>query len=457
VAGCSAHAPEVTASDGELTLEELPIAIAAPVAATFDQTLDHDAASSPVTFKQRYWYTTEFANGPASPVLYYFCGEQTCGTWALERMADTAKSLHAVVIALEHRYYGSSRPFDGELTSEKMKYLSVHQALEDAATFEAHAKTALALEGKWISVGGSYSGMLAAFYRDKHPEAVVGAWASSAPVDVRRSFWGGDALSARALGPTCLALFQNALATASAAYDDPNQRNALSLALYGTEWKDGWGKGNFLGSISGAARGAAQGGDTARLCQSLQQHLDRPIDGIAAYYNPPLVPDDTPAPANPAAAAAAPDDAIGPGENTDDQLGRLWFYQVCTEMGFYEVKNPDRTLSIMSDLSPTEEEQDQRCVKLYQRKPDIDATRATYFEPLRTGHVSNILYVNGSYDPWSSLSFNDPNQPPPGATVFVIQQGAHHDELTNLQPDSPIPVFEAHVLFNKLAKKWLAE
>ena len=65
-----------------------------------------------------------------------------------------------------------------------MKYLTIHNALEDAAAFEDFARAKLPLTGKWIAVGGSYPGMLAAFYREKHPELVVGAWASSAPVDV---------------------------------------------------------------------------------------------------------------------------------------------------------------------------------------------------------------------------------------------------------------------------------
>ena len=35
---------------------------------------------------------------------------------------------------------------------------------------------------KWLSVGGSSSGTLLALYRQRHPELVVGALASSAPM-----------------------------------------------------------------------------------------------------------------------------------------------------------------------------------------------------------------------------------------------------------------------------------
>ena len=111
----------------------------------------------------------------------------------------------------------------------------------------------------------------------------------------------------------------------------------------------------------------------------------------------------------------------------------------------------------MSDFSVTEEESDMVCDLLFQTRPDIDKTRADYYLPLLSGAASNVFFVNGALDPWSTLGFTDPHNAPPGATVFMIAQGAHHDELANLTPDSPIPVFEAHVLFNRLAKRWLAD
>src|SRR5262249_17361269 len=146
------------------------------------------------------------------------------------------------------------------------------------------------------------------------------------------------------------------------AYDDPAQRNKLSKALLGVEWPDDWGKAGFLDSVSGNATGAAQGGTTTRLCQSLQQHHNQPIDGVVAFANPPLVPEVAPTPSMPVPSSpAVPGDALGPGRSLrfkgaapaddDANTGRFWSYQVCTEVGLYQIKNPDRTMSVMSDLT----------------------------------------------------------------------------------------------------------
>jgi hypothetical protein len=141
---------------------------------------------------------------------------------------------------------------------------------------------------------------------------------------------------------------------------------------------------------------------------------------------------------------------------TGDFAGSEWFYQVCTEVGFYQIHNPDRTQTVLSDLID-EAFFDKACDGFVHSRPDVDKTRAEYFEPLLSGRVTNVFYVNGSLDPWSSLSFTDPSGVPAGNTVFVVDQGSHCSELSNLKRGSLLGVFEAHVKFHDLAKAWLAQ
>jgi pimeloyl-ACP methyl ester carboxylesterase len=459
-------------------MNDLPVPIPAPTAGIFQQAIDHPVGDvpSPGNFNQRYWVSTGYATGPESPVIFYFCGEAPCDAAYAESMGDIAKTLNAAIVVLEHRYYGASLPYP-DLTLEHMKYLTIHNALEDAAAFEQYAKANLGLKGKWIAVGGSYPGMLAAFYRAKHPELVVGAWASSAPVLVQKSFTGYDLVASRALGTDCDLLFRQALGAAAAAFDNPATRDKVSTDLFGGPMDAD--KATFLQSISNVAMGAAQYGQQRALCSALSQHDDAPLDGLVGYLHPPLVSDDPPPPpqevdagdpdaAPPPAPRASLPFALAKGDPrsfmpairlpsaTDSFAGSEWFYQVCTEVGFYQVKNPDRHQTVLSDLID-DGFFDRQCDQMVHRRPDVATTKATYYDPLLSGKVTNVLFVNGSDDPWSSLSFTDPSAMTQGNSAYVVQHGSHCEDLYNLTSTSLLGVFEVHKKFHDAAKQWLAQ
>ena len=65
------------------SITNLPVAMNAPIAGSFDQQIDHprQGASTLGTFQQRYWYSTQFAKSEDAPVLFYFCGEAPCDPW----------------------------------------------------------------------------------------------------------------------------------------------------------------------------------------------------------------------------------------------------------------------------------------------------------------------------------------------------------------------------------------
>jgi len=422
--------------------DNLPVQMAPPIAGWFTQDVDHDSAAG--TFAQRYWYSTEFARGPDSPVIFYFCGEAACDPWYATSMADSALALHASVVVLEHRYYGASLPYPDE-TLEHMKYLTIHNALEDAATFERYARANLPLAGKWIAVGGSYPGMLAAFYRETHPELVVGAWASSAPVDVSLSFWGYDTIVTTALGETCAGRFRVALGAAEDAYNDPDRRDVVSHQISG---HPAYGSlADYLQSVSYVAEGAAQYGQQAGLCASLANHRDQPLDGVIAYV---------------AGTGTQPHAALAPGKVMpvlaapagDNFAGAEWFYQVCSEVGFYQTHSLDQGHTVMSWLIDEAYWADQ-CQTWVGTQPAIAQTRASYVRALDDSEVSNVLFVNGTLDPWSALSYTSQALAPDGITVATIAGGSHCSDLENLQPSSKPDVFAVHQQFYELALAWL--
>ncbi|MBC7467038.1 MAG: hypothetical protein H7256_13700 [Bdellovibrio sp.] len=148
----------------------------------FPQFIDHSGHTSG-TFNQRYWINSDYATSIDAPVLFHICGEGNAeqGYFLNDNALVWAKALGARVVYLEHRYYGQSLPF-ADLSSDHMQYLTLDNVLEDMANFQKLISASNGWLGKWISIGGSYSGTLSALYRQRHPELVVGALASSAPM-----------------------------------------------------------------------------------------------------------------------------------------------------------------------------------------------------------------------------------------------------------------------------------
>ena len=98
-----------------------------------------------------------------------------------------AQRYMALVVVLEHRYYGESLPFGNDSYKlENMQWLNSEQALKDLAYFSEHLSTNHMYKinnNPWISVGGSYPGALSAWYRYKYPHMTIGSIASSAVVN----------------------------------------------------------------------------------------------------------------------------------------------------------------------------------------------------------------------------------------------------------------------------------
>ena len=92
------------------------------------------------------------------------------------------------------RYYGDSLPYPitNDTPPEHFKYLTNKQALADLPFFaqnftrDGYAHIDLTPSGTpWVMIGGSYSGMRAAFTRNEYPDTIFASLASSAPVQAR--------------------------------------------------------------------------------------------------------------------------------------------------------------------------------------------------------------------------------------------------------------------------------
>ena len=159
----------------------------------FNQPVDHFNESDYRTFNQRY-YVNDKHFKPNGPIYVLESGE----TSAVNRLSvlDTgiteilSKNTSGMGIALEHRYYGKSLPFD-IFDTDNLTYLSYDQSLEDTANFIENFKFQYPQTNgsKFVVYGGSYAGARAAHLRQRYPHLIHGAIASSAVTHSEIDYW----------------------------------------------------------------------------------------------------------------------------------------------------------------------------------------------------------------------------------------------------------------------------
>lgn len=140
---------------------------------------------------QRYWLNKQFWGGVNYPIIVFIGGEgeESCSRLTdYLYMYDLAREHRALLMDVEHRFYGQSIPTP-DVSTKNMKYLSSSQALADLARVVDFVKSDLnSINSKVLTIGGSYPGNLAAWFRLKYPSSSVGSIASSAPLLAQTNF-----------------------------------------------------------------------------------------------------------------------------------------------------------------------------------------------------------------------------------------------------------------------------
>lgn len=160
----------------------------------FTQILDHFNfhPQSYQTFQQRYLINDTYWGGAdKNAPIFVYTGNEGDIEWFAQNtgfLFEKAPYFKALLVFIEHRFYGKSVPFGGDKdvaysNSSTVGYLTSTQALADYATLITDLKNNLtATDSPVVVFGGSYGGMLAAWFRLKYPHVTIGALASSAPI-----------------------------------------------------------------------------------------------------------------------------------------------------------------------------------------------------------------------------------------------------------------------------------
>ncbi|CAG2104830.1 unnamed protein product [Medioppia subpectinata] len=397
----------------------------------YDQKLDHFNERDNRTFKQLY-FMDDSNHETDGPVFLMIEGEGAAqSSWVtFSFMAQMAQKYGALAVSLEHRYYGKSIPTP-DLSTQNLKYLSSEMALKDTEQFALYLTKKLSLEGsKWVVFGGSYAGALAAWFREKYPNIAVGAIASSAPVGAVVDNMGYMGVVTELLGKESSDIIRKAYIELEELLKTPEGVIKLRKTLDLCDTFDGKNVTNnhYLSyKLMWALVKMAYLVNPKDDIQWVQKGLTDPLGGtpLQRYANTSCFL------CHQKCNEINYDDLIRPLRNTsiDNSGNRQWLYQTCTEFGYYQ--SSDLPNSPFGHNIPVEF-YTQRCAQIFGPEftvqtiqKAVDRTNA-YYGGLKP-NVTNVVFPNGSLDPWHALSvLKDLNN---STKAVVIEGGGHCDDI----------------------------
>ncbi|CAG2173161.1 unnamed protein product [Oppiella nova] len=325
-------------------------------------------------------------------------------------MAYNAKIFNGLSVAIEHRYYGVSQPFNS-LTTDNLKYLSSEQALADTAELIMYLGKQYKIDhGKWVVFGGSYAGNLAAWFREKYPDLCKGAIASSAPVEAVVDFPDYLGVTSESLGAEC----SESISVVQAPSSDikgfcklatDRTGGVLAVDSYGKALKD---------HVNG---------------RCFEFKYDKWVENVKETTLT---------------------------SETVTRGTRQWIYQTCTEFGYYGTTNkPDTPFG--KDSLPLDYFT-QLCTDIF--GPQITAQTIVKAVEVtnkyyggRQPNVTNVVFTNGSLDPWHALSITKNLN---NSTLAITIDGqSHWTDMWEPSPDLPKSLSDAYDLITKQVDQYL--
>ncbi|KAJ1960304.1 hypothetical protein IWQ62_004282 [Dispira parvispora] len=411
----------------------------------FPQRVDHMDDTNEETFPQLYYLNDTYYQ-PGGPVYLYTPGEAPNRPRTVTRgfLLKLAEETQGLVISLEHRYYGRSNPVP-DLSPQNMRFLSVAQALRDFVNFMHKVPLPQIADReniRWIIVGGSYAGNLAAWMRLKYPDLVFAAYSSSAPVRAKRDFYEYDLAVGDRL--PCHLQISEALDEVDRVLDEGDQTAIRDLqAQFGLEALER--PGDFAGALVDQMAGLVQyyapprsgkPDNVVEFCNYFFNHT-QPVDGFAAATRQYLANDKIDV-------IEKYDTYQGANNYTLGQAGRAWFYQTCTEFAYWQTAPPPAFLRARSqwvDLDYNEAP----CRAYFGDQLPLPVNVESLNWEYNSDHISvdRVYFVNGEFDPWRRLSVSSPVSPHRPSTedtpVQIINGASHCYDLRQPNEDTDWP------------------
>ncbi|XP_070800156.1 lysosomal Pro-X carboxypeptidase [Pituophis catenifer annectens] len=432
------------------------------------QKIDHFGFAEDRTFKQRYLIADQHWKKDAGSILFYTGNEGDIAWFANNTgfMWNVAEELDAILVFAEHRYYGESLPFGNKsyTDAKHLNYLTSQQALADFAVLIQHLKNTIpgTQNTPVIAIGGSYGGMLAAWFRMKYPHVVIGALAASAPI------WQFDSLvpcgsfhkivteDFKKSGVGCSESIRNSWAAIKRIADTEKGLQWLSHTFrLCSPLKTTTDVINFREWLSGTWIYVAMV-DYPYEAAFLQPLPAWPVKVICKYLKNPKQPDklllqNIFRAVNVYYNYTGHASCLNLTRTATKSLGlKGWSYQACTEMvmpmcsdGINDMFEPQKW-----DFHSYSES----CFKAWGVRPRPSLIPTIYGGKNISAH-SNIIFSNGGLDPWygGGVTKNITDT----LVAIMIPEGAHHLDLRAKNPSDPSSVRQARLLEVHYMKLWL--
>jgi len=480
VALASTHALPLKGFKGALNrgLEQRGVMLGAGVGAAteqwFTQNVDHFELANTKQFQQRYFVNDTFWKGPGAPIFLMIGGE---GPLSAAYVADHfvtgvwSQQFGAMVVALEHRFYGKSMPTP-DSSAENLKLLSSQQALHDLATFRAFIASKYGAESsKWIAFGGSYSANLSAWARLKYPHLFHGSFASSGPVHALEHFYQYFEVVEAALSPIVPKNSNRSCTTILRAATDAVEQlmqTSSGLAQLQTLFKTcspiktEKDKAVFFEQITDPICGVVQynkdnnganAQDIEVMCDQFATSSD-PLQSLAQYVV-----------ASNGGQCMVVDYHTYLNDLMPTSAGRSWTYQTCTEFGYYQTGQSNARQPFSSIISLDFFRG--ICKDVYGQDMPVSPNTAlinTVFGSTDIRNVaSNTFFGDGTIDPWHALAVL-PSSNAPGTQMLgsnsatvLITGTAHCADLYAPSPRDLPELTAARKVAVQLLETWLQQ
>lgn len=440
-----------------------------------DQRLDHFDRSNSKVFQQRYFVNTTYWKGADSGAPVFLCvgGEGPpldflvlVSSVHCNDMVELAPKHGALLLSLEHRYYGPSTP-DNDRSTENLRFLNSEQALGDIAHFhqEMSEKFELTSANKWVSWGGSYPGMMAAMARLRFPHLIHAAVSSSSPLQAQVDMTGYNDVVAESMAAEIVGGSQACLDTVVEGHQTIGEmlkstegqkklEEQFNVCIPGS-LADAKNQEQFAGD--GVVYLPVQSNDPActtplcdiaSICVVLTNtSLGEPIDRLAALSEA----------QSGGACTPVSYDAMIKGISNPENPERSWIYQTCTEWGFYQTCEVGSSCPYTQGLHTLDIDYDicQQAFSVNSSTVDEQIQFANAQYGGSNIQATRIMYPNGQIDPWHALGvLTAPNAQEP--TLMV--EGASHHFWTHpsLPTDSEFVVQARQTIWDQV-DAWLLE